>query len=478
MTIRTRFVAAMVAVALSASQANASVYSEMNDWFNDIGAYGNITGPQAISGQTGTTFTGGSLYMRTPVRNYQLFAFQPPTIRSGCGGIDLHAGSFSFINTEAFTALLRNIGNAAIGAAFMMAVESVSPELAGILKSLQQFAQAANNMNINSCQAGQALASAALDLGKSMFAKEDTAARSEAANRTNMFTDALDAATKFMNDINARKNAMIAMKNSDSGLKEALESKNVAWYALRKLNISEDMTMLMMSLTGTVIVRATDKAASSKPEVESKPGTITFEQLVGGPDSPQVKVKIYRCLDGDLSQYGCLSVDTYDDYLYSFYYRVKKLLADGRVKVVSRAPMSFGDSIDKSLYANSTIPLWKLVSANAAGAVAMHDDMYAKVVSTQLAYAYLMNITQEIRKALSANKASLDESNVKATRELEENLDKTVELAISKYNAALQEASAVAKQQDNIQWFVNTIYNVMPGNMRQNLAFGAQGSSS
>lgn len=466
-----RLVAAVVALVFGATSANATVYSEMNDWFNDIGAYGNVTGPQAISGQTGTTFTGGSLYMRTPVRNYQLFAFQPPVIRSGCGGIDLHAGSFTFINSEAFAALLRNISNVAIGAAFMLAVDSVSPELGGVLKSMQRFAQAANNMNINSCEAGKALASMAADAVKGAFAKEDAAARGEAANTTNFFTDSLDAATKFMNDFNARKNALVAMKNSSAGLKDALESKNVAWYALRRLNISEDMTMLMMSLTGTVIVRASDKAPSGKPEVEAKPGTITFEQLVGGPDSATVRVKLYRCTDGDVSQYGCLSVGTYDDDLYSFYYRVKKLLADGRVKVVSRSAMNFGDAIDKSLYANSTIPLWKLVAANAAGSVAIHDDMYAKVVATQLAYAYMMNITQETKKALSANKASLDESTVKATRELEENLDKTIALAVSKYNAALQEAQAVAKQQDNIQWFVQTLYNAMSPTMRQQVAF-------
>lgn len=463
-----------VAMIFGMTSANAAVYSEMNAWFNDIGVYGNITGPQAISGQTGTTFTGGSLYMRTPVRNYQLFAFQPPTIRSGCGGIDLHAGAFSFINSEAFTAMLRNIGNVAIGAAFMMAVESVSPELAGILESMQKFSQAANNMNINSCEAGKALASMAVDWVKSAFAKEDTAGRSEAASHTNIFSDALDAATKFLNDVNDRKNALTAMKNSSPGLKEALESKNVAWYALRRLNISEDMTMLMMSITGTVIVRATDKSPSGKPEIEAKPGTITFEQLVGSPDSPHTKVTLYRCTDYDLSQFGCLSVTTYEEDLYSFYYRVKKLLEDGRVKVVSRSPMDFGDSIDKSLYANSQLPLWKIVASSATGSVATHDEMYAKVVATQVAYAYLVNIVQEIKKALSANKASLDESNVKATEKLENDLKETIKIATAKYSAALQEAQAVGVQQNNIQWFLGTLYNAIPESMRQKLAFATE----
>lgn len=470
--IKATAAATAAAIALASGNASASIYSEMNSWFNDIGVYGNITGPQAISGQTGTTFTGGSLFMRTPVRNYQLFSFTPPYIRGGCNGIDLFAGAFSFINSEAFTAMLRNIGNAAIGAAFMMAVESVSPQLASILKTMQDIAQKANNMNINSCEAGKALASMSFNaIGGS--AKEDSAIRSNAAPTTNLFSDALDAANKALNNVSDKINALTTMKNRDQGLKEALESKNVAWYALRRLNVSEDMTMLMMSLTGTVIVRSSDKSTSKRTEVESKPATITFEQLVGGPDSTYVKVKRYACVDSDTSQYGCLTVTTVDDDLYSFYHRVRKLLADGRTKVVSRSPMSFDDNVDKAIYANSSIPLWKIVSANAAGSLAIHDDMYARVVATKLAYDYLTNITQEIKKALSTNKSSLDETNVQATRELEENLDKMIAIAVAKYNAAMQEAQAVAKQQNNIQWFVSTIYNSLSPDLRQNVAFAA-----
>ena len=52
--------------------ARATVNQSMQDWFNDIGAYGNVTGPNAYRGQTMNLYTGGSLFMRTPVRNYQL----------------------------------------------------------------------------------------------------------------------------------------------------------------------------------------------------------------------------------------------------------------------------------------------------------------------------------------------------------------------------------------------------------------------
>ena len=111
-------VLATVVLALTCNFAHATVNQSMQDWFNEIGAYGNVTGPNAYRGQTMNMYTGGSLYMRTPVRNYQLASISPPSFRAGCGGIDLFAGSFSFINKEQFVALLRNIGNNAIGAAF------------------------------------------------------------------------------------------------------------------------------------------------------------------------------------------------------------------------------------------------------------------------------------------------------------------------------------------------------------------------
>ena len=104
----------------------------MQDWFNDIGAYGNVTGANAYRGQTMNFYTGGSLYMRTPVRNYPLASITPPSFRAGCGGIDLYAGSFSFINKDQFVALLRNIGNNAIGAAVDYIVrQTVGPLIEG-----------------------------------------------------------------------------------------------------------------------------------------------------------------------------------------------------------------------------------------------------------------------------------------------------------------------------------------------------------
>jgi conjugative transfer pilus assembly protein TraH len=41
--------------------------------------------------------------------NESLWHFVPPSFDAGCGGIDLFAGSFSFISAEQFQNLLRAI---------------------------------------------------------------------------------------------------------------------------------------------------------------------------------------------------------------------------------------------------------------------------------------------------------------------------------------------------------------------------------
>jgi conjugative transfer pilus assembly protein TraH len=67
----------------------------------------------------------------------------------GCGGIDLFAGSFSFINEAQFVALLKNIGQNALGYFFQLALKSMAPEIAVTLEWLQDQAQKINALNVN-----------------------------------------------------------------------------------------------------------------------------------------------------------------------------------------------------------------------------------------------------------------------------------------------------------------------------------------
>ena len=138
-----------LAIASPASHA-ADLNSEMQSMFNDLGALGNVTTPGAFRGQAMNLYTGGSLMMRAPGRNYPLLNAQLPSLRAGCGGIDLYGGAFSFINKQQFISLLQNIGANAVGYAFKLALQSISPDIDKLLTELQDQINKINAMNINS----------------------------------------------------------------------------------------------------------------------------------------------------------------------------------------------------------------------------------------------------------------------------------------------------------------------------------------
>src|SRR4051812_36952366 len=69
--------------------------TEVDQMFNNLGTVGNYTTPGAFRGQTYNTYTGGSLFIRSPNKVYQLATTQFPYAKAGCGGIDVFGGSFS-----------------------------------------------------------------------------------------------------------------------------------------------------------------------------------------------------------------------------------------------------------------------------------------------------------------------------------------------------------------------------------------------
>src|SRR5262245_37500480 len=137
--------------------------AEVNAMFDNLGAIGNYTAPGAFRGQAFNTYVGGSLFMRSPNKVYQLAAIQFPSAKAGCGGIDVFGGSFSHISAEEFKNMLRNITAALPGIAFQLALESVSPLLGGLTKWAKGLETWVNNARINSCETAKAIVSTAAE---------------------------------------------------------------------------------------------------------------------------------------------------------------------------------------------------------------------------------------------------------------------------------------------------------------------------
>src|ERR1700751_2815862 len=155
-TIAVATISSLVLAPVGRSWAG-DLQSEVDSMFNNLGAIGNYTAPGAFRGQTYNTYTGGSIYLRSPNKVYQLATIQFPYIKAGCGGIDVFAGSFSHLSAAEFKNVLKSITANLPGVAFQLALSAVTPLLgqkAEWAKSLETFN---NNARINSCETATSL---------------------------------------------------------------------------------------------------------------------------------------------------------------------------------------------------------------------------------------------------------------------------------------------------------------------------------
>ena len=130
---------------MSSAQAG-NMMGDLNTMF-----LSNTTRSQALSTSDRAGFFGGSAYIRSPIQNINLIGFDPPRFSAGCGGIDLFAGSFSFINSAQLTQIFRAVAANAVGLAFGAAIKTISPELYSLMQQFQTLLQNMNNLAKNSC---------------------------------------------------------------------------------------------------------------------------------------------------------------------------------------------------------------------------------------------------------------------------------------------------------------------------------------
>jgi len=468
--LKKRMLAGILTITFSTS-STASIQSQMQGWFNEMGAYGNVTGAQVISGQTGTVYTGGSMYMRTPIRNYQMASIAPPSIRAGCGGIDLFAGSFSFINSEQLTALLRNIANNAVGYAFMMAVKSVSPDLADLLQYLQDQASKINGMNMNSCQMAEGIVTATL--GPMLSDKKEQAnAQGTGSLLSNLWPDSFQSFDSWRQDKTAKKQARQQASNADANLKEILEPGNVVWKALQKTDTPDELKELMMSMVGTIIIippGGTGNENGDKPLWRYVgPTGIKFSDFVGNPET-QTKndVTLLKCG----TDFDCMNPSAVPNQsVSSLSWHVRQTMEKATSNIQSRQGQSFS-GIDYAVYMNSAIPVWRLanVAAMSRGGPVLLTNNYAQTVAVELAYNWFNEMVRTLQKALANNSAAQSQDIVQASASLNEQIASVRQLAASEYMAKFQQAVAMAELQKTTQWLHETMLRSMPADVQKSL---------
>ncbi|WP_024329571.1 conjugal transfer protein TraH [Thioalkalivibrio sp. ALR17-21] len=391
--------AALLAAGLTVTAPASADIGDAMDSFLD--SY-TVNEPGFYQSESAGFVNFGQLTARTGTRYYQPIQIQAPRAEFGCGGIDAFLGGFSFINMDQIVAMARQVGSQAVSTAFYLALDSLSPQLGALMKQMQDWANKANQFNIDSCQTAVDINRGALGAmgmresickrwrdGESM-ASDTFASRFECGSEKEWDWGLLNP----LNDDGQPQ-------DDGDALKMALRG-NVVWQALRNGGLEdEDMIEVVMSLVGTVVWPEGDYEDSALDQVV--PPTTTWTEITESGEHSAGAVTLLACSDPDD---GCLrpyerEVDASD----ANPIRIRVTRAIEEIMDAVQQPPSathIGFSDDATLVlALSRLPIFQMIQAETdAGYPGITAEMYTDVVVAEVMYRWLEQFLPRARSAL------------------------------------------------------------------------------
>ena len=379
--------------------------SQMDQIFNSMT---NITAPGVYETQRRGVLTGGSVYVRNKIVDTQIASFAPPSWKSGCGGIDFFAGSFSFINADQFVQLLRSVASNAVGYAFQIALDNVCSVCSTYMNALQNKLQELNQYAGNSCQLAQGLVNDVWD-GMDFKRKNSEINDASLIGVTEDFfagfseSGGKDAASQVKN------NPQTAEKLYGNLVWKELKNNQVAKWFVQSLGSDRPVNEMLMSITGTVIV---DKPEESQSNVGGDGGSaskmhfvdpvLRFGQMIEGGE-----VKLWKCDSDD-----CMKPSSSTEKVKSLETQIYKMLmgGDGSVGIITKYSNPSGAVFtdkEKSLLAimpDSAGALLRNLSANSQGGARELAEKLSKAIALRETYMLMNDLLNTVSASLGSSK--------------------------------------------------------------------------
>jgi conjugative transfer pilus assembly protein TraH len=398
--------ALMLLISVVPVTANAGdIGNSMSEFWNDMGGSSNNTSGGSYEGQAAGHYSLGNVFARNKIKNKNFLSLQMPSHRAGCGGIDMFAGSFSYINADELIALFNSIASNAGAFAFKLALETMSPQIAEQVSELQAMIQKMNNFQINSCEQAAALVGG-------VWPKHDQASKSICAslgNRSGLFSD--QAAANHGCSAGGQRASTLLTQNSSELKDVKVTNVNMAWNAIKDSQLfgvgstfDRQMAEIFMTMSGTLIITAApddDTKGEYRPIAGQASSTNAMATLLDGGD-----MKVLRCDEID----ECLN-PTIDVAIITvpaekaFRARVKDLLDTLASKIANEANGGTSEVIsteERALLNMTSIPIYKALNVSAAysGSSAIFElHAYSEIIATDILFQYLNGIMKDIETA-------------------------------------------------------------------------------
>jgi len=288
-----------IPMCLFSEQKHGKIYKELMDFYHRCGAVANKSSPEIYNGQRGGYATGGSLVVKNRSQNIQPFTISLPNIDAGCGGIDIYTGGLSYINSQDLVETLKSIGSNSASYAFLLALQSVSPQIASTIVQLQSFANHVNSQNINSCEA-------AMKIVDSIALKLDAARQQQC--RSYSLEEGINTG------YTGARNECADPENDADNIHKESNALNIAWEAIQKhpdLSKDKEVAEFFMNITGTLIYDG-EKVQYIPSKVFDddflrnilEGGTIKLHACKGPKDKCLVTTEITKTIDAPKSWVG------------------------------------------------------------------------------------------------------------------------------------------------------------------------------
>ena len=371
---------------LSVSPAQADVNGDLNGFFGSLGYSGNVSQAQAWQGQAAGYFSGGSVYLRNPVKNVQLISMQLPSLNAGCGGIDSYLGAFSMISGEEIQRFAKQIMSNALGYAFDLALQTMVPELKQAKDFLQKLASDVNSMNMSSCQAAQGIIGGLWPVTQVSQQK----ICQDIAGENHLFAD---WAASRQGCTVGKQGDNVTSKASDAEKDQVLKNKNLIWDSLSKnglLGGDRALKELVMSTVGSIIFNKDGDVTILTPLVDNR--DLIKVLMRGG------TAKVYGCDEASLCL-GPVVANLSISESHALVTLVKNLMLSMQNKLVDDRPLT---DQEKGFVNTTSVPVLKyLTNAQSMGMSATYLLQVSDFIAQDLMIQYLQELVKQASMSLA-----------------------------------------------------------------------------
>lgn len=193
------------------------------DWVDDYFDAAVTTSPTAYQGQQYGYYTGGGFSARLSHKSDPLMNIQLPSIKAGCGGIDVFWGGISFMNFDYLIKKAEGLLKNAPYVVFSIGLKALSTQFGETIETVQAIIDQLNQLQFDECSAAKDMVNYVMTGETPGIVKEINDIGTNAAKLGKGISKHWNNANKTTNDNSAgEKNKIVNSSVTDPIAKELL----------------------------------------------------------------------------------------------------------------------------------------------------------------------------------------------------------------------------------------------------------------